>query len=392
MQVTETLSEGLKREYQITVGADDLDRELNRKLTELAGRAHIKGFRPGKVPVPHLRRVYGKSVMAEVVQEQLEQASKKLLEERNLKAAYKPEVTLPEDKDEVERIFSGKSDLAYKVAFEVLPPFDIADPGELSFARHTVEVTDAHVDETLSRLAAGTKSWEPKEGAEAAGDQVTIDFAGKVDGQPVEGGTNEDVPVEIGSGQFLPGFEEQLIGATAGSEMKVNVTFPADYGVASLAGKPAEFEVKVKSVAARKETPIDDDLAKRVGAENVDQLKDGIRQRLANEFSEMSRMKLKRDVLDALDKIYTFPLPERLVEGEFQGIWRALEAEMKRSGKTFADEGTTEEDARKEYRAIAERRVRLGLVLGTMGEKEGITVSEEELRNGLISRASQFPG
>src|SRR5881227_209130 len=175
MQVTETLSEGLKREFKVVVGASELDKELNRKLTELAGRANIRGFRPGKVPVPHLRRVYGKSVMAEVVQEQLDEASKKLLAERNLKPAYKPEVKLPEDKEEVERIFSGKSDLAYKVAFEVLPPFELADPGELSFERHTVEVTDAHVDETLSRLAAGTKSWEPKEEPAASGDQVTID-------------------------------------------------------------------------------------------------------------------------------------------------------------------------------------------------------------------------
>ncbi|MFL5260739.1 MAG: trigger factor [Hyphomicrobiales bacterium] len=392
MQVTETLSEGLKREYQVVVGADDLDRELNRKLTELAGRAHIKGFRPGKVPVPHLRRVYGKSVMAEVVQEQLDQASKKLLEERNLKPAYRPEVTLPEDKEEVERIFSGKSDLSYKVAFEVIPPFDLADPGELVLERYTAEVTDAHLDETLSRLAANAKSWEPKDGSAAQGDRVTIDFVGKVNGEPFEGGTNEDVPVEIGSGQFLPGFEEQLVGATAGSEQKVSVTFPEDYGAAALAGKPAEFEVKVKSVEAAKETAIDDELAKRLGFEDLGKLKDNVRQRLEHEFANMSRMKLKRDVLDALDKVYTFALPERLVEGEFSGIWNALEAEMKRGNKSFADEGTTEEDARKEYRAIAERRVRLGLVLGTMGEKEGITVSEDELRNGLISRASQFPG
>jgi trigger factor len=252
MQVTETLSEGLKREYQVIVGADDLDREVNRKLSELAGRAQLKGFRPGKVPVPHLRRVYGKSVMAEVVQEQLDQVSKKLLEERNLKPAYKPEVTLPDDKDEVERIFSGKSDLSYKVAFEVIPPFDLADPGELTLERYTVEVTDAHVDETLSRLATNAKSWEAKEGPAAQGDRVTVDFIGSVNGEPFEGGTNQDVPVEIGSGQFLPGFEEQLVGATAGSELQVNVTFPEEYGVAALAGKPAEFEVKVKSVESPK--------------------------------------------------------------------------------------------------------------------------------------------
>src|SRR5438105_10724732 len=213
MQVTETLSDGLKREFKVVVGAADLDKELNRKLTELAGRANIKGFRPGKVPVPHLKRVYGKSMMAEVVQEQLDEASKKLLSEHHLKPAYKPEVKLPEDKEEVEKIFSGQGDLAYTMAFEVIPSFEIADVSNIELERHVVEPSETHLDEALARLAAQNKSWEAKEGGAEKGDRVTISFLGKLDGKPFDGGTAEDVPLEVGSGQFIPGFEDQLVGA-----------------------------------------------------------------------------------------------------------------------------------------------------------------------------------
>lgn len=394
MQVTETLSTGLKREFKVVVGADELGSALDKRLTEMASTANIKGFRPGKVPVPHLKRVYGKSVMAEIVQKQIDDASKKVLEERKLKPAYQPEVKLPEDKDEVEKIFEGKGDLAYTMALEVIPDFELQDVSGVALERHIANVEDIHVDETLSRIAAQAKGWQPREEGAAAesGDRVTIDFVGKIDGNAFEGGTAQDVPLELGSGQFIPGFEEQLAGVKAGDERLVNVTFPETYNVATLAGKPAEFEVKIKSVEAPKEMVIDDEFAKQVGMESLDKFREDVRNRLGQELGQMTSMKLKRDVLDALDKLYTFELPEKLVEGEFNSIWSALETEMKRSGKSFADEGTTEEDARKEYRAIAERRVRLGLVLGTMGEKEGITVSDEELRNGLIARASQFRG
>jgi len=202
MQVTETLSEGLKREFKVVVGASELDKELNRKLTELAGRANIRGFRPGKVPVPHLRRVYGKSMMAEVVQEQLDEASKKLLAERNLKPAYKPEVKLPEDQEEVEKIFAGQGDLAYTMAFEVIPSFELADVSGITLERHVVEVTDAHVDEALARLAAQNKRWELKEGAAEKGDRVAISFVGKIEGKPFDGGTAEDVPKSVPPSSF----------------------------------------------------------------------------------------------------------------------------------------------------------------------------------------------
>ncbi len=392
MQVTETLAQGLKREYKVVVNAAELDKELNVKLADMSKRANIKGFRPGKVPVHHLKRVYGKSAMAEVVQATIDSKSKALLEEKNLKPAYQPEVKLPEDEAEVNAIMDGKGDLAFSVAFEVIPDFEVKDHAGLELTRHIAEVTDEQINETLTRLASNSKNFEDKEGAAEKGDKVTINFVGTIDGVAFDGGTAEDVDLEIGSGQFIPGFEDQLIGAKAGDDVTVKVTFPETYGVADLAGKPAEFATKVTKVQGSKETAIDDDFAKKMGFEDLAKLKDMVKERMGAEFAQMTAMKLKRDVLDALDKEYTFELPEKLVEAEFNGIWNALNNEMQRSGKSFADENTTEEDARKEYRAIAERRVRLGLVLGTMGEKQNVQVSEQELQNALMARMRQFPG
>jgi trigger factor len=392
MQVTETLSSGLKREFKVVATAAELGKELDSKLHEMAGRANIKGFRPGKVPVPHLKRMYGKALMAEVVQKTIDDQSKQVLAERNLKPAYQPEVKLPEEEKEVDAIMAGERDFAFSLAFEIIPTFELKDVSGVELTRHVVEITDAQVDEALGRLTAQYKAWEPKDGKAAKGDKVTIGFVGKVNGKVFDGGTAEDVPLEIGSGQFIPGFEDQLIGAKAGDELTVNVTFPAAYGVKELAGKPAEFAVKVASVEGPKEGTVDDEFAKKMGFEDLGKLKDMIRSRLSQEYASMTSMKLKRDVLDALDGLYSFELPQRLVDAEFEGIWKALTDEMQKAGKSFADEGTTEEAAKTEYRAIAERRVRLGLVLGTLGEKEGIQVNQEELQQSLMARARQFPG
>src|SRR5690349_8737181 len=283
MQVTETLSSGLKREYKVIVAASELDTELNKRLQELAGKANIKGFRPGKVPVPHLKRVYGKSVMAEVVQKQVDDASKKVLEQHNLKPAYQPEVKLPEDQAEVERIFDGKGDLSYTMSLEVIPTFELQDTTGLALERHVIDVTDAHIDEALGRISAQYKDWVAKDGKAAKGDRVTMSFVGKIDGTAFEGGSAENVPLELGSGQFIPGFEDQLVGAKAGDELTVKVTFPETYGVATLAGKPAEFEVKVASVEAPKEAVMDDEFAKKLGLESLDKLKETVRERMGQE-------------------------------------------------------------------------------------------------------------
>ena len=392
MQVTETLSAGLKREYKVVVGQAELDKELNAKLADMSKRANIKGFRPGKVPVAHLRRVYGKSAMAEVLQDAVDSRSKKLLEDKNLKPAYQPEVKLPTDEAEIAAVMDGKSDLSFTMALEVIPDFEIKDHSSLVLTRHVVEVAEDQIDETLKRIASQSKTFEEKQGAAEKGDRTTINFVGTIDGTAFDGGTANDVALEIGSGQFIPGFEDQLIGAKAGDDVTVKVSFPADYGVAELAGKAAEFATKVTKVEGATEAQIDEDFAKKMGFEDLAKLRDTVKQSLGGELAQMSAMKLKRDVLDALDKEYVFELPERLVETEFNGIWNALQGEMTRAGKSFADEGTTEDDARKEYRAIAERRVRLGLVLGRMGDKAGVVVSEQELQNALMNRMRQFPG
>jgi trigger factor len=394
MQVSETLNEGLKRQLKVTVPASDLEQRLMQRLSELSKRAQIRGFRPGKVPVHHLRRVYGKSVMAEVIQQELSDSSKQALAEKQLKPAYQPDIELTEDKQEVDSIMEGKADLAYTMSFEVVPAIEVKDFSGIEIERLIAEVGETEIDSSLERLKAHYKEFEPRPagGKAETGDRLTISFVGRIDGEPFEGGTAEDVKVELGSGSFLPGFEDQLVGAEAGDEVKVSVTFPETYGVAALAGKPAAFDVEVAAVEAPKVTAVDDEFAKRLGYDSLEKLRDMVKGRIAEEYSKMSQMKLKRDVLDALDGLYSLDLPERLVEAEFQQIWTALTREMEREKQTFESEGTTEEEARREYRRIAERRVRLGLVLGTIGEQAGIAITEEELERALIERARQFPG
>jgi trigger factor len=392
MQVTETTNSGLMRGFQVTVAAADLSAKANAKLKDMAAKAQIKGFRPGKVPVDHLKRMYGKSVMAEVVQETVDEQARSVFADRNLKPAYQPEVKLPEAEGEVNAVIEGKGDLSFSVEAEVIPTFELQDASGLSLTKHVVEASDAHIDEAVARLASQYKSWETKDGASATGDRVTISFVGSIDGVEFDGGKGEDIPLELGSNQFIPGFEEQLVGKKTGDDVTVSVSFPENYGAANLAGKAAGFATKVTGVEAPKVAAIDDDFAKKVGFEDVAKLRDMVKSGLEREFGRMTSMKMKRDVLDALDKQYSFELPSKLVDAEFNGIWNALQNEMKKAGKSFADEDTTEEKATEEYKAIAARRVRLGLVLGTLGEKEAIQVTEQELQQALIGRVRQFPG
>ncbi len=393
MQVTETHNEGLKRELKVVVLAKDLQSRVDQRLEELKATAQIKGFRPGKVPIGHLKKMYGKSAMAEVVQKSIETSSTEALNEKSLKPAYQPEISLPEDEQEVEAVMSGKADLAFTMNFEVVPDIDIKDFKNLKVEKLVVEVTDSHVDDALTHMAGQNKDFEDKGDKKAAdGDRVTISFVGKIDGEAFEGGSAEDVPLELGSGSFIPGFEEQLTGCKAGDEKVVKVSFPQEYGVEHLAGKPAEFDVKVIKVEASKPAEVNDAFAEKIGIESLDKLKEMVRERISDEFNSMTKAKLKRDMLDALDDEYDFQLPEKLVEQEFQQIWAALEREMKGEGKSFEDEDTTEEEVRSEYRSIAERRVRLGLVIGTVGERANVTVTDEELQRGLMERARQFPG
>jgi trigger factor len=392
MQVTETLSQGLKREFKVVLPATELEQRLTSELATLKNRVQINGFRPGKVPVGHLRRVYGRSVMADVVQNAVNEANRKIVEDNSLKLAFEPQVQFPENKEEVEKVMDAKSDLAFTVSLEVLPTFELADISGIEIKKPVAEVTDAEVNESLERMASQNRSFETKDGAAAAGDRVVVDFVGRIDGEEFQGGSAQDIRVEIGSNTFIPGFEDQLVGVKAGDQKVVNVSFPENYMAAHLAGKAAAFDVTVKEVEAPGELKIDDELAKGFGMESLDKLKDAIRSAVQRDFDAQSRRKVKKELLDALDSKYSFELPPSLVEQEFAAIWSQVEGDMKTNGRTFADEETTEDQAKADYRKIAERRVRLGLVLAQIGEKSDIKVSDDEVTQALVERVRQYPG
>ena len=394
MQVTETLSDGLKREFQVNVPAADLEARVVDRLAELKDRVQLRGFRPGKVPVNHLRKVYGRSVMAETIEAVIRELNAKIVEERGLKLAMEPKVTIPNEATEIERVIVGQSDLAYTLSLEVLPKIELGDFGTIKLDRLTTEVTDAEVDEALSKIAEQNRPYAPKgEGGKVEkGDRAVIDFSGKIDGTPFEGGTGGDVGVDVGSGTFIPGFEDQLVGMAAGETRTVTVTFPDSYPNAALAGKQAEFEVVAKSVEAPGTVTVDETLATSLGMDSLDKLKSLVKERIAREHTGASRQKLKRQLLDQLDSMHKFSPPPTLVEDEFNNVWSAIESDLKQQGRSFADEGTTEEKAREEYRAIAGRRVRLGLVLAEIGEKNNIKVSDDELSRAIVERARQVPG
>src|SRR3989338_8613688 len=378
MQVTVTNADGLKRELKIQVPAQDLEAKLGAKLDEMKGQVRLKGFRPGKVPVSHLRKTFGKQVMGEVIQETVGETSQKAIEGESLRPAFQPAIDL---EGEIEDVIEGKSDLTYKMSFEVIPSFDLADFSKISLERLTTEVKDEDIDESLKRLSENQKNFEPRaEGAKAEeGDLLTLDFVGKIDGEAFEGGSAEDANLEIGSGRFIPGFEEQLVGAKAVDEIEVKVTFHEEYGAEHLAGKDAVFEVKVKEVKAPAEVKLDDELAKRFGIESLEKLREALAEQMKGEYARMSRMHLKRAMLDKLDELHDFELPPTMVEQEFNQIWHQFEHELQHQKKTVADLDEPEEEVRDEYRKIAERRVRLGLLLAEVGEKNSITVTEQEL-------------
>ena len=394
MQVTQTLAEGLKREFKVVVPAGDIATRAEAQLMDMKDKVRINGFRPGKVPVAHLRRLYGRSVVAEVVNTLVGEANKKIVEDNSLKLAMEPKLDFGADDASVTAVIEGKSDLAYNVALEVLPTFEIGDISGIVLKRPVAEVEDSEVESRIEDLAKRNLAYSDKPaGAEAIkGDRVVIDFVGKIGGEPFEGGTGTDISVDLGSASFIPGFEDQLVGAKAGEEKVIAVTFPESYMAANLAGKDASFDVTVKAVQVPGELVIDDELGKAVGFESLDDLKKAVREAVEREYAAASQRKIKRQLLDALDAKFSFDLPPTLLEQEFANVWRQVETEMKNSGKTFEDENTTEEAARTDYRKIAARRVRLGLVLAEIGEQNAIKVTDEEASRALMARVRQFPG
>lgn len=394
MQVTETLSEGLKREYKVILPASDLATRLDGQLHEMKAKARINGFRPGKVPVSHLRKLYGRSIMMDVVQDAVNDANRQIVEENQIRPASEPKIEFSGDKDEMEKAFEAQADFTFTIGLEILPKFEIGSFEDIEIERLVVDVPDSEVEEVVNRFAEQNRTYTLKEGegiTALKGDKVTIDFLGKIDGEPFEGGSASDYDVVLGSGSFIPGFEDQVEGMALGEQRTIHVTFPENYA-AKLAGKAADFEITLKAASAPGELAVNDELAKAFGYEDLSKLREGITTTIDAEYKSSSRMKWKRSLLDALDKKYSFDLPPGLVSREFDTVWRQVEAEQKKTGRSFADEGTTEEAARADYQKIAERRVRLGLLLAEIGQQAGVQVAEEEVNRALAERVRSFPG
>ncbi|MEG9883120.1 MAG: trigger factor [Hyphomicrobiales bacterium] len=394
MIVTETLNEGLKRELRVVVSADELENKLVTRLDEMKSRVRLRGFRPGKVPLTHLRKVYGRSVMADVVQKAVEETSRKTLEQRKEEPACPPDIVVDEDRRNVDRIMEGKTDLAFTMSFEVMPSFEIVDFSSVKLEKPVAAIEDEELDGAIALMVERHRDFEPRDGQHEAqdGDRLTIDFEGRIDGDPFKGGLGQGVALRLGSGDFMAGFEDQLVGARADEDRNVTVTFPQDYTARHLAGKQAVFAVRIKQVASPRDIVFDDTFAQKAGLESLDALKRHIQEQLEARHEVASREKLKRQLFDQLAAAYDFALPEKMVEREFQTLWNRLSEGMKREGQSFADEGTSEGDARAEYAAIARRRVRLGLVLRKIAKSNGVKVGDRELQAALLERCRQFPG
>ncbi|MDX2205944.1 MAG: trigger factor [Hyphomicrobiaceae bacterium] len=393
MQVTETLVEGLKRELKVTIPIGELGKRFDSRLDEVKDQVQLKGFRKGKVPVAHLKKLYGRSLMAEVLEQTLNESSQKAVEARKERPATRPDIQLSEDKDEIERILSGQQDLAFVMKYEALPEIVFSEFSALKLEQEVADVAPESVDKALAELLDNGTTYDPQaDRAGADGDRLTIDFVGSIDGVEFEGGKGEGVELVLGKSRFIPGFAEGLVGAKAGEQRNVSAKFPEDYPEASLAGKDAVFAITVKEVAAPQRPEADDAFAKTLGVDGIDKLKELIKGRIASEYASVSRNKIKRHVLDALDKAHDFALPQSLVDGELEGLWAQVKKGLEQQGKTFADEGRNEDEVRAEYRKIAERRVRLGLLIGEIGQKNSIDVSQDELRQALMEQARRYPG
>jgi trigger factor len=395
MNVTETLNEGLQRKLDVTIPAADLTARMDAKLDEVRGKVQLKGFRPGKVPTAHLKKVYGRSVMSEVLQEAINDTVSKTLEERSEKAATQPEIDLDEDQAVINRVLEGEADLAFSMSYEVLPPVELMDFSKIKIEKPVIEVSDEQVDKEVQNFFKNNRGYEDK-GDDAVvedGDRLGLSFVGKIDGEPFEGGSAEHAHLVVGSGQFIPGFEEQLIGVKKNGEKTITVTFPDDYQNAELAGKEATFDVKVLHAdGPKKDVELNDDFAKSVGLEDLDALKKAVRDQIAGQNTNLTQQRVKRLVLDALDDGHKFDVPAKLVDAEFDAIWNRVKHEVEHHGKTFESEGTTEEKAKEDYKKIAERRVRLGLVVAEIGNQNKINVTDEEHQQALIAEVRRFPG
>jgi trigger factor len=383
MQVTELSNDGLKREYKVVVPSAEIEGRVSARLTELSKTIRMPGFRPGKVPISLLKKQYGRSVMGEVLEQAVNQGSQATISERELKPALRPKIEVTS--------FDEGADLEFTMALEVLPEIPETDLKALRLTRPVAPVSEDAVERALHNLVQRSRRFEPTAEPRPSrdGDQVIIDFEGRIEGEPFEGGTAEDFALVLGSGAMIPSFEDQLKGLAGGSEVKVEATLPESYPQAELAGKAATFEVKVKEVREAASLAIDDDLAKGQGFDDLAAMKKVIRESIEREYGRFSRAKVKRALLDRLAEEYRFGVPAGMVDLEFDAIWKQIKDEIERTGN---DSGKSEDELREEYRAIAERRVRLGLILSDIGQKNELKVEQHELNAAIVEQAQRYPG
>lgn len=384
MQITEISAAGLKREYKVVIEAAALESTVNGKLEDLRQKVNMPGFRPGKAPAALIKKQYGRALLGEVMEETVNSALQKAIEDNKLRPAMQPKVDITS--------FDEGKDLECTIAIEVLPEIETGDFKQIKLERLVVEPGDTEVDEFLTRLSEQQKTYEKVERAAENGDQVVIDFSGSVDGVKFDGGTAEDYALVLGSNTFIPGFEEQLAGLKAGEQKTVKVTFPEAYGNAELAGKPADFACTVKEVRGGQAVALDDEFAKRFGLASMQELKDNIKRDLGQEYKGMARMKMKRSLLDQLAEQHSFDVPEGMVDLEFNQIWSEVTADKARFEAELAAEKKTEDELKAEYRKIAERRIRLGLLLSEVGRVNNIEVKPDEITRAMIEQARRFPG
>ncbi len=384
MQIQEISASGLKREYKVVINAAALESTVNEKLETLRGRVNMPGFRPGKAPAALIKKQYGRALLGEAMEESVNSALQKTIEDNKLRPAMQPKVDFSN--------FEEGKDFECTIAIEVLPEIEPGDFKSIKLERLVVEPGDAEVEEFVNRLSEQQKTYEKVERAAEKGDQVVIDFVGSVDGVKFDGGSANDYPLVLGSNSFIPGFEDQLVGLKAGDEKTVSVTFPEAYGNADLAGKPAEFACTVKEVRGGQAVTVDDEFAKRFGLASAQELRDNIKRDLGQEYKGIARMKLKRGLLDQLAEQHSFPVPEGMVEMEFNQIWSEVTADKARFEAELAEEKKSEDELKAEYRKIAERRIRLGLLLSEVGRQNNIEVKQDEITRAMVEQARRFPG
>tara|TARA_Y100001970_G_scaffold294363_1_gene451558 strand:- start:5667 stop:7193 length:1527 start_codon:yes stop_codon:yes gene_type:complete len=386
MQVNETLSEGLKREFKIVVPNSDLESAVDHKLKEIGQTASMKGFRPGKIPMSILKQKYRPSVLGEILEKTVQESAKKAIEDRSLRPAMQPSIEITD--------FAEDKDLEFKLGLELFPDFEIGDLATIKLERLKCDASNKAVDEAVIRVSEAEKRFEVVDKIRAAesGDAVLIDFNGEVDGVSNDGLKGQDFELELGSESFIPGFERQLVGVKAGEKRSIDVKFPDEYSHADVAGKNAKFEVHVKELRSKIESSVDDEMAKRHGFEDLNKMKEVVKGRLNSEFEQASHARIKRDLLDDFAERYSFEVPQGMVEQEFEQIWEQIKVEVEQSDDSFEEVvGSSEEDAEQEYRDIATRRVRLGLVLTEIGQKNNITVAQQDLLQAALAAASNLP-